>query len=141
MTTARLRLVASIALAASSSSMPASSASPLVKLPVDSGRVTLYRVATAGTVQPGAWPASSRIAARARMLSSWSATISVRRREAMSIQAPSSGPLSTAGITVAAAVSPASAGLRVRCRTSSTPAVLNIDPATRDRETVTTKLG
>ena len=137
----RLRLVASIALARSSSSGPATSARALTKLPVLNGRVIPYSTATVGTVQSGACPARARIASRAATLSTWSATISTRRRWATSSQAPSNGPLSAPGRVEAAAVSPASPALPVRPSTSSTPEVMNIAPVMRDSETVRTKLG
>lgn len=107
--TATLRLVASIALALSSSSGPAISAIALKKLPVLNGRVTLYRTATAGTVQSGACPTSATIASSPTTLNSWSITISTLRWRAVSIHAPSTGPLRAPGSSAAAAVTPASA--------------------------------
>ena len=66
---------------------------------------------------------------------------SSRRRRTTSSQAPSTGPASAPGTTVAAAVSPASAVLPVRARTSSTPDVMNIAELVRDSDTVSTKPG
>ena len=74
-------------------------------------------------------------------LSSWSSTMSTRRRRATSSHAPSRGPVTAAGTTAAAAVTPATGALWVRARTSSTPAVLNIELVIRANRTVSRKPG
>ncbi len=54
---------------------------------------------------------------------------------------PSTGPLSAAGTTAAAAVMPATGALWVRASTSNTPAVLNIELLIRASKTVSRKPG
>ena len=86
---------------------------------------------TSGITQVGAWPTSTTSATSTVAITSWSITISVRRRPVRSSQAPSSGPLTRLGSVIAATVAPASAALPVRSSTSSTTPTENISSETR----------
>jgi len=71
----------------------------------------------------------SRLAAS----STWLLASATRRRLVRSSQAPSTGPVTTAGRVVAATTVPASPGRPVRSSTSSTAATGNISLASRAR--------
>jgi hypothetical protein len=88
-------------------------------------------ITTSGITQYGACPTSSASAITTNAITSWSITISVRRRPVRSSHAPSSGPLTRLGNVIAATVAPARPGLPVRSSTSRTTPTENISSDTR----------
>ena len=86
---------------------------------------------TSGITHAGAWPTSTTSATSTHAITSWSITISVRRRPVRSSHAPSSGPLIRLGSVIAATAAPASPALSVRSSTSSTTPTENISSETR----------
>ncbi len=84
-----------------------------------------------GMTQSGVLPATRTSTTSIVEISSWSSTISERRRPVRSSQAPSSGPEIRLGSVIAATARPARLALPVRSSTSSTTPTENISSETR----------
>jgi hypothetical protein len=81
------------------------------------------------------------MASRLDASSTWLVARAARRRLVRSSQAPSTGPVTTAGRVVAATTAPANAGRSVRSSTSSTAATANISLASRAMVAARTNAG